>query len=140
MVLSKTLSSPPRRMATSQSMLSSPTSREFFCIQWDHSHTSRSAPNRDPLRSWAIFEGIRASFNTIGHGNPLLRKPSKFVPDNIKVGLVKIIGDLMHLIPDSDDRHSTAFQTLYRLHTCSRLFARGRLGSILYQHFVSLPR
>ncbi len=46
---------------------------------------------------------------------PLLRKPSKFVPDNVKVGLVKIIGNLMHLIPDLGDRHSTAFQTVYRL-------------------------
>jgi U3 small nucleolar RNA-associated protein 20 len=46
---------------------------------------------------------------------PLLRKPSKVVPDKVKVGLVKIVGDLIRLIPDLADRHSVTFQTTYRL-------------------------
>lgn len=66
--------------------------------------------------------------------SPLLRKPSKFVPDKVKVGLIKIIGDLMHLIPDLGDRHSTAFQTVYKLlsHLFQTLHSRpARIGLIL---------
>jgi U3 small nucleolar RNA-associated protein 20 len=51
---------------------------------------------------------------------PLLRKPSKVVPDKVKVGLVKIVGDLIRLIPDLVDRHSVTFQTTYR--SLSQLF------------------
>jgi U3 small nucleolar RNA-associated protein 20 len=51
---------------------------------------------------------------------PLLRKPHKVVPDKVKVGLVKIVGDLIRLIPDLADRNSVTFQTTYRL--LSRLF------------------
>jgi U3 small nucleolar RNA-associated protein 20 len=46
---------------------------------------------------------------------PLLRKPSKVVPDKVKAGLVKIVGDLIRLIPDLADRQSVTFQTTYRL-------------------------
>lgn len=46
---------------------------------------------------------------------PLLRKPHKVVPDKVKVGLVKIVGDLIRLIPDLADRNSVTFQTTYRL-------------------------
>lgn len=51
---------------------------------------------------------------------PLLRKPAKVMPDKVEVGLVKIVGDLIRLIPDLADRHSTSFQTMYRL--LSQLF------------------
>jgi len=47
--------------------------------------------------------------------SPLLKKSSKIIPDKIKVGLVKIIGDLVGLIPDLGDRHSETFQVTYRL-------------------------
>ncbi|KAF9524996.1 armadillo-type protein [Crepidotus variabilis] len=52
--------------------------------------------------------------------HPLLRKSSKIVPEKVKVGLVKIIGDLLGLIPDLSDRHSAIYQKTYGL--LSQLF------------------
>ena len=47
--------------------------------------------------------------------SPLLKKSSKIIPDKVKVGLVKITGDLVGLIPDLGDRQSETFQATYRL-------------------------
>ena len=61
---------------------------------------------------------------------PLLRKPSKVVPDKIKVGLVKIVGDLIRLIPDLVDRHSVTFEMTYRLLSNLFLTLRSRQARI----------
>ncbi|KDR69878.1 hypothetical protein GALMADRAFT_255731 [Galerina marginata CBS 339.88] len=52
--------------------------------------------------------------------NPLLRRPAKIVPEKVKVGLVKIIGELVHLIPDMKDKTSATYQKTYGL--LSQLF------------------
>lgn len=52
--------------------------------------------------------------------NPLLRRPAKVVPEKVKQGLVKIIGELMHLIPEMNDTTSTIYQKTYGL--LSQLF------------------
>jgi U3 small nucleolar RNA-associated protein 20 len=51
---------------------------------------------------------------------PLLRKPSKFVPEKIKVNLVKIIGNLMPLISDLTDKNTVTYRKTYEL--LSQLF------------------
>lgn len=62
--------------------------------------------------------------------NPLLRRPAKIVPEKVKAGLVKIIGELLHLIPDMKDRESATYQKTYAL--LSQLFQslRSRPGRI----------
>ena len=52
--------------------------------------------------------------------NPLLRQPAKVVPEKVKAGLVKIIGELVHLIPEMKDRESPTYQKAYGL--LSQLF------------------
>ena len=52
--------------------------------------------------------------------SPLLRKPPKIVPEKVKVNLIKIIGDLMCLIPDLRDRQTSTYQKTYTL--LSQLF------------------
>ncbi|KAF8957355.1 armadillo-type protein [Flammula alnicola] len=52
--------------------------------------------------------------------NPLLRRPAKIVPEKVKVGLVKIIGELLHLIPDMKDNQSATYLKTYGL--LSQLF------------------
>ncbi|KAF8901183.1 armadillo-type protein, partial [Gymnopilus junonius] len=52
--------------------------------------------------------------------NPLLRRPVKVVPEKVKLGLVKIIGELMHLIPDLKDNQSQTHTKTYGL--ISQLF------------------
>ena len=52
--------------------------------------------------------------------NPLLRQPAKIVPEKVKAGLVKIVGELVHLIPEMKDRHSATYQKAYGL--LSQLF------------------
>ena len=52
--------------------------------------------------------------------NPLLRQPAKVVPEKVKAGLVKIIGELVHLIPEMKDRQSPTYQKAYGL--LSQLF------------------
>ncbi|KAJ3508085.1 hypothetical protein NLJ89_g5945 [Agrocybe chaxingu] len=47
--------------------------------------------------------------------NPLLRRPSKFVPEKVKANLVKIVGELMRLIPDLSNRDSAVYQKTYGL-------------------------
>ncbi|CAA7260357.1 unnamed protein product [Cyclocybe aegerita] len=47
--------------------------------------------------------------------NPLLRRPSKFVPEKVKANLVKIIGKLLRLIPDLSNRDSSVYQKTYGL-------------------------
>jgi U3 small nucleolar RNA-associated protein 20 len=42
----------------------------------------------------------------LGLFSPLLRKPPKIVPEKVKVNLVRIMGDLMHLILDLEDRQT----------------------------------
>ncbi|KAH0588866.1 hypothetical protein H2248_004657 [Termitomyces sp. 'cryptogamus'] len=51
---------------------------------------------------------------------PLLKRPSKFVSEKVKVDLLKIIRNLMQLIPDLSDESSSIFHTTYAL--LSRLF------------------
>lgn len=51
---------------------------------------------------------------------PLLRRPAKFVPEKVKVDLLKIIANLMSLIPELSDRGSDIYQTTYGL--LSQLF------------------
>ncbi|KAH9485782.1 U3 small nucleolar RNA-associated protein 20 [Psilocybe cubensis] len=62
--------------------------------------------------------------------NPLLRRPAKIVPEKVKMGLVKIIGELIHLIPDMQDRRSTTYSKTYGL--LSQLFQslRSRVARI----------
>ncbi|KAF9479084.1 hypothetical protein BDN70DRAFT_879151 [Pholiota conissans] len=62
--------------------------------------------------------------------NPLLRRPAKIVPEKVKVGLVKIIGELIHLIPEMKDRQSQTYQKTYGL--LSQLFQslRSRPGRL----------
>ncbi|PPQ91255.1 hypothetical protein CVT25_006372 [Psilocybe cyanescens] len=62
--------------------------------------------------------------------NPLLRRPAKVVPEKVKMGLVKIIGELIHLIPDMQDRQSATYQKTYGL--LSQLFQslRSRLARV----------
>ena len=52
--------------------------------------------------------------------NPLLRQPAKVVPEKVKAGLVKIVGELVHLIPEMKDRQSPTYQKAYGL--LSQLF------------------
>ena len=52
--------------------------------------------------------------------SPWLRKPPKIVPEKVKVNLVKIIGDLIRLIPDLQDRQTSTYQKTYTL--LSQLF------------------
>ncbi|KIM44053.1 hypothetical protein M413DRAFT_17908 [Hebeloma cylindrosporum] len=52
--------------------------------------------------------------------NPLLRQPAKVVPEKVKAGLVKIVGELVHLIPDMKDQQSATYQKAYGL--LSQLF------------------
>ncbi|KAF9555058.1 hypothetical protein CPC08DRAFT_643460 [Agrocybe pediades] len=52
--------------------------------------------------------------------NPLLRRPAKVVPEKVKMGLVKTIGELIHLIPDMKDSASATYQKTYGL--LSQLF------------------
>ncbi|PPR05452.1 hypothetical protein CVT24_008221 [Panaeolus cyanescens] len=47
--------------------------------------------------------------------NPLLRKPAKIVPEKMKVNLIKIIGDLMHLVSDLTDQQSATYMQTYDL-------------------------
>ena len=56
----------------------------------------------------------------LGLFSPLLRKSPKIVPEKVKVNLVKIMGDLMCLIPDLKDRQTSTYQKTYAL--LSRLF------------------
>jgi U3 small nucleolar RNA-associated protein 20 len=56
----------------------------------------------------------------LGLFSPWLRKPPKIVPEKVKVNLVKIIGDLMRLIPDLQDRQTSTYQKTYTL--ISQLF------------------
>ena len=56
----------------------------------------------------------------LGLFSPLLRKPPKIVPEKVKVNLVKIMGDLMRLIPDLKDRQTSTYQKTYAL--LSQLF------------------
>ena len=56
----------------------------------------------------------------LGLFSPLLRKPPKIVPEKVKVNLIKIIGDLMCLIPDLRDRQTPTYQKTYTL--LSQLF------------------
>ena len=56
----------------------------------------------------------------LGLFSPLLRKPPKIVPEKVKVNLIKIIGDLMCLIPDLQDRQTSTYQKTYTL--LSQLF------------------
>jgi U3 small nucleolar RNA-associated protein 20 len=51
---------------------------------------------------------------------PLLRKPPKLVPEKVKVDLLKIVGQLMPLIPDLTDRTSDVYRITFRL--LSQLF------------------
>lgn len=51
---------------------------------------------------------------------PLLRRPAKMVPEKVKVDLLKIIGNLMSLIPELADRKTDVYQTTYTL--LSQLF------------------
>jgi U3 small nucleolar RNA-associated protein 20 len=62
--------------------------------------------------------------------NPLLRRPAKIVPERVKVGLVKIIGELIHLIPEMKDRQSPTYLKTYGL--LSQLFQslRSRPGRL----------
>jgi len=52
--------------------------------------------------------------------NPLLRRPVKLVPEKVKLGLVKTIGELIHLIPDMKERQTATYQKTYGL--LSQLF------------------
>ena len=54
--------------------------------------------------------------------SPLLRKSAKIVPEKVKVNLMKIIGDLMCLIPDLRDRQTSTYQKTYTLLSPSQLF------------------
>ena len=56
----------------------------------------------------------------LGLFSPWLRKPPKIVPEKVKVNLVKIMGDLFHLIPDLQDRQTLTYQKTYTL--LSQLF------------------
>lgn len=56
----------------------------------------------------------------IGLFIPLLRKPAKFVPEKVKVDLIKIIGNLLSLIPDLSDRSAPTYKRTYAL--LSQLF------------------
>lgn len=56
----------------------------------------------------------------LGLFSPLLRKPPKIVPEKVKVNLVKIMGDLMRIIPDLKDRQTSTYQKTYTL--LSQLF------------------
>lgn len=62
--------------------------------------------------------------------NPLLRRPAKIVPEKVKVGLVKIIGELIHLIPEMKDRQNPTYLKTYGL--LSQLFQslRSRPGRL----------
>ncbi|KAF8623398.1 hypothetical protein AX17_007436 [Amanita inopinata Kibby_2008] len=66
----------------------------------------------------------------IGLFIPLLRKPIKNVPEKVKVDLIKIIGDIMPLVPSLKDRRSTVYEKLYG--SLSMLFQslRSRPGRI----------
>ncbi|KAF5354672.1 hypothetical protein D9756_005618 [Leucocoprinus leucothites] len=46
---------------------------------------------------------------------PLLRKPAKFVPEKVKVDLLKILANLMSLIPDLRNRQSDIYVKTYDL-------------------------
>ena len=56
----------------------------------------------------------------LGLFSPLLRKPPKIVPEKVKINLIKIIGDLMCLIPELQDRQTSTYQKTYAL--LSQLF------------------
>ena len=56
----------------------------------------------------------------LGLFSPLLRKPPKIVPEKVKVNLIKIMGDLICLIPDLQDRQTITYQKTYTL--LSQLF------------------
>ena len=51
---------------------------------------------------------------------PLLRKPAKLVPEKVKVDLLKILGNLMGLIPGLSDRNTDVYAKTYAL--LSQLF------------------
>jgi len=52
--------------------------------------------------------------------SPLLRKPAKIIPEKVKAGLVKIIGDLIRLIPDLSNKQSSTYRKTFSL--LSQLF------------------
>jgi U3 small nucleolar RNA-associated protein 20 len=52
--------------------------------------------------------------------SPLLRKPSKLVPEKVKVNLLRITSNLLPLIPDLSDQHTSVFTKTYDL--LARLF------------------
>lgn len=56
----------------------------------------------------------------LGLFSPLLRKPSKLVAEKVKINLLKIISNLLALIPDLADRRSAVFAKTYDL--LARLF------------------
>ncbi|KJA23414.1 hypothetical protein HYPSUDRAFT_1080701 [Hypholoma sublateritium FD-334 SS-4] len=64
------------------------------------------------------------------HTGPLLRRPAKIVPEKVKVGLVKIIGELLHLILDMKDRESATYQKTYVLLSQLLQSLRSRPGRI----------
>ncbi|KAF8161520.1 armadillo-type protein [Crassisporium funariophilum] len=51
----------------------------------------------------------------LGLFSPLLRRPAKIVPEKVKVNLVKIMGELMRLIPELGDRQTATYQKTYAL-------------------------
>ncbi|KAG6897519.1 hypothetical protein C0992_000745 [Termitomyces sp. T32_za158] len=73
---------------------------------------------------------------------PLLKRPSKFVPEKVKIDLLKIIRNLMQLIPDLSDKSSSIYHTTYAL--LSQLFQslRGRQARIslvsVFQQFATI--
>lgn len=56
----------------------------------------------------------------LGLFSPLLRRPAKVVPEKIKVDLLKILANLMPLIPELSDRTSAVYEKTYGL--LSQLF------------------
>ncbi|KAG6860769.1 hypothetical protein C0995_007801 [Termitomyces sp. Mi166 len=73
---------------------------------------------------------------------PLLKRPSKFVPEKVKVDLLKIIANLMQSIPDLSDKSSNVYHTTYVL--LSQLFQslrsrQARLSLVLaFQQFATI--
>ncbi|KAF9461849.1 armadillo-type protein [Collybia nuda] len=73
---------------------------------------------------------------------PLLKRPAKLVPEKVKVDLLKIIGNLLPLIPDLTDSRSAVYLTTYTL--LSQLFQSlrsrpARLGLIsVFQRLATI--
>jgi U3 small nucleolar RNA-associated protein 20 len=63
---------------------------------------------------------VNQAATLLGLFSPLLRKPSKILPEKVKINLLKILSNLLTLIPDLSDRCTIVYTKTYEL--LSQLF------------------